>query len=458
MRAEPCTRRAADGSKRQAALSSIWLTNLRSRRSTRLTPGPHHTQPRWAPDGTVLAFVAVRPSDGVSQVQTVAYSDLLQSADGESASALLPTRPLLKLARNQRIVTDSGLPAMQWAPDSRRIGLLVRHSPFPGSVSQVYDVNEEMVRLHCIEMVRESGDDPELTMSNFHCISPADMQVWEFAWSPTSMDVAAVVSDDPYEHSWLTSYLARFSAPRRTKDTDPVTPPKTQILWKWATSQQICMPTWSPSGAWVAFISSVMSDRLTVGGDVWVVRAAIGVMDDDSDTEEASLAAASLRSSISAQGQQSWNVTDGIEASFSWLVWAEENEMLALAQQDAGAALYELDSVSNNSAGSHYCLWSSSECAAAEASWPRFCHARRAGTLAAIFEGPEAPREIWAAEHHREHRTIVKAELTGGGSHRLVSAQDSPTKREFVLFEVRCHGLLQDWSVSRRFSDFVNLR
>jgi hypothetical protein len=39
----------------------------------RLTPGPHHTMPRWSPDGAGLAFLARHPVDGRTEVLTIDY-------------------------------------------------------------------------------------------------------------------------------------------------------------------------------------------------------------------------------------------------------------------------------------------------------------------------------------------------------------------------------------------------
>lgn len=61
---------------RPAPLSSLWLTNTRTRHSVKLTDGPHHTMPRWSPDGKVLAFLARRPEDGKSEVRVVEYRHL----------------------------------------------------------------------------------------------------------------------------------------------------------------------------------------------------------------------------------------------------------------------------------------------------------------------------------------------------------------------------------------------
>ena len=117
-----------------------------------------------------------------------------------------------------------------------------------------------------------------------------------------------------------------------------------------------------------------------------------------------------------------------------------------------GVALYEL----NPAHGTWVALWDSEgSVAAAEASWPRFSIAQKTGMIVACLEGPEAPRELWAAEYHRDHKTIVEVTLRDS---KLISPDDSQDGKSFVVYEIHCQGLLRDWKVARRFAEFVDLR
>ena len=195
-----------------------------------------------------------------------------------------------------------------------------------------------------------------------------------------------------------------------------------------------------------------MSDRGYVGGDIFIVRAGAsmfgGGLAADWEIDEVP---EQVRSAISPAGLQAWNITDSHPASFTWLAWAGEEELVALAHQDGGIALYEI----SPKQATLRVLWSS-PLAVAEASWPRFSLAPQTGMLALVLEGPSAPREIWAAEHHREHRTIVQVRLA---AHRQMEldAGASPGK-SFVLYELDCQGLLHSWTVHRRYSEFQDLR
>ena len=50
-----------------------------------------------------------------------------------------------------------------------------------------------------------------------------------------------------------------------------------------------------------------------------------------------------VRANISPDGRQAWDITHGLAASVSWIDWVAENEMLAMAHEDGGSAIYELE-------------------------------------------------------------------------------------------------------------------
>ena len=121
---------------------------------------------------------------------------------------------------------------MQWSPDSRRIGLLVQHAPpssagVTGIRSEVYEMDSELCRLYCLEAAsswsageeegRPSGGGTGSPRMNsrrqeqpskssellrrakeFYCVSPPNLQIWEFAWDSESSQIAAVVRTVPY--------------------------------------------------------------------------------------------------------------------------------------------------------------------------------------------------------------------------------------------------------------------
>lgn len=437
---------------RAAPLSSLWLTNTRTRHSVKLTPGPHHTMPRWSPDGKVLAFVARNPEDGKSEVRSIEYRHLPQ-LDTPPQNFTAPPATLLASLPG-KVPSNRGLSSLQWAQNSRRLGVMVQHKPPLEEVVEVYDVDSELVRLHSIEMPPDESSPLSIRTVDCHCISPTSAQIWEFSWGPDSKTIAAVVSDCAAESSWYYARLVRFSASVSAQTQAAEVGASMKTLWQWhGPYRQICLPTWSPEGDRVAFVSSVLSDRGYVGGDVFVVRAGDSMFGGRADNSwEHDEVPEQIRTAISPAGLQAWNITDSQPASFTWLVWPREEELIAMAHKDGGIAMYEI----NPNQATMRQLWST-PLAVAEASWPRFALAPQTGMLALVLEGPYSPRELWAAEHHREHRTIVQVRLS---SHRQVEADigQSPGKKTFVLYELQCQGLLHSWTVYRRYSEFQDLR
>ena len=433
--------------RRSAPLSSLWLTNTRTRHSTKLTSGPHHTMPRWSPDGKVLVFVAWNPEDGKSEIRSIEYRHLPQLETPPDSFTPPPATLLASLPG--KVPSNRGLSSLQWAPNSRRLGVMVQHAPHREERVEGYDVD-----LHSIEMPPDESAPLSIRTVDCHCISPTSTQIWEFSWGPDCRTIAAVVSDCSTESSWYYARLVRFQAPAsaETQSTDIVGSMKT--LWQWhGPYRQICLPTWSPEGDRVAFVSSVLSDRGYVGGDVFLVRAGDSMFGRKADTSwEEGEVPEQIRTAISPAGLQAWNITDSQPASFTWLVWSGDEELIAMAHRDGGIAMYEI----NPTQATIRQLWST-PLAVAEASWPRFSLAPQTGMLALVLEGPNSPRELWAAEHHREHRTIVQVRLS---AHRQVDADigQSPGKSTFVLYELQCQGLLHSWTVHRRYSEFQDLR
>jgi dipeptidyl aminopeptidase/acylaminoacyl peptidase len=86
VRTEPSVRSKPIGGHHFAALSSIWLTNTNTKLSARLSSGPHHTSPRWSPDGTLLVFLARSPLNG----NTEARSQLVRTLGMRAAPVSLP--------------------------------------------------------------------------------------------------------------------------------------------------------------------------------------------------------------------------------------------------------------------------------------------------------------------------------------------------------------------------------
>ena len=94
--------------------------------------------------------------------------------------------------------------------------------------------------------------------------SPADMFVYEFDVIPDGSGFVGTAAHGDGDNNWWVAKLYRFDANGATKVI--FDPPDAQ--------HQIADPVVSPDGKTVAFISGIMSDFGSTGGDVYAVPAA----------------------------------------------------------------------------------------------------------------------------------------------------------------------------------------
>ncbi len=162
--------------------------------------------------------------------------------------------------------------AAAWSPDGKRIGFLyVPGATRPAGALAAMKPPSGVIGVEGLEVQRVAavgaqGGEPEL-------LTPANLHVYEFDWSPDGAKLAYIAAPPPGENTWWVAQLYTAQAtvngqPTRVVDPAKVTGPLHGL--------QMAVPRWSPDGQQIAFIGGLMSDQGATGGDLYLVPAAGG--------------------------------------------------------------------------------------------------------------------------------------------------------------------------------------
>ena len=205
----------------------------------------HEYDMAWSPDGKHLAFLSDAEKEGQLQ---------LYIAD-------------LPAGHVRRITSVAGAwQRPSWSPDGKSIAILfTANAPRkPGPLEPVIagtGVISEQIYNQRITIV-----DP--ASGKVRQVSPADLYVHEYDWSPDGKTFVATAAPGPGDANWYLAQIYTIAA-----DTG-----KTISILK--TAMQIANPVWSPDGKRVAFIGGLMSDEVVTGGDVFAFPASGGELRD----------------------------------------------------------------------------------------------------------------------------------------------------------------------------------
>ncbi len=284
----------------------------------------------WSPDSRQLAFL----SDANSPRQQQLYVREIDQNESRKLTGL-----------------TGYLADPAWSPDGKSLavlftqnaprvaGPLMPMTPETGVIdSKIYEQRLTVI---------------DATTADVRQISPADMYVYEYDWSPDSKSFALTSAHGAGDANWYVAQL--YTLPAAGGEMKSIYKPPLQIA----------DPRWSPDGKNVAFIGGIMSDEGATGGDIYVVPAS---------------------------GGEARDVTPDIAASPSQLHWKSPTEMLFAENIDGetGAGSVDLESAKVTQ------LWHAPGVIATEL-WGAtgFSLASDGQTSAVIRNSASAPPEIW---------------------------------------------------------------
>lgn len=318
--------------KQARGTSEIWMTaeGGEARRLTAANTYARH--PRWSPDGSRLGFIGRR--DGQKQDQFF----ILDVGWGEA-----------------RRLTDSasGVESFAWSPDGASVALILTDDP-PADEEERKQSGRDQIeyeRQHRFNRVwicdAGSGD--------LHPSTTADVQVWEFSWSPDGRQLAAVVSDAPYNWAWYQARLVTIDL----EDGD--------VRTIYAPDKGVTRPVWSPDGRRIAVISCLWSDQGMTGGDVVLVDP--------------------------AGRSEPRTITTGQPRSYVAVDWEQQGDgLVAFALEDAQASFCRL-----GVDGTCVPVWNE-RVALGIYTDSIFSRDRSGQRLAVVSSNPQQPAEVWTLD------------------------------------------------------------
>jgi dipeptidyl aminopeptidase/acylaminoacyl peptidase len=286
----------------------------------------------WSPDGTRLAFLSDAATPGQLQLFVV-----------DASASAAPARQLTHFKGH---VTEP-----RWSPDGKTIALLyIGNAPHLAGPLAAEPPDEGVIEDTFLEQ-RLTLVDP--ASGNVREISPPDLYVYEFDWSPDSSSFVITAAHGNGDNNW---WIARLYSLTSTGAMRTILPhPKLQMA----------NPRWSPDGKQVAFIGGLMSDEGVTGGDIYTV---------------------------SAGGGEPRDVTPGMRESASSLSWADPQSILFTGIA-GGETVIDRVSIAD---GAMSTLWKGAERVSDGAFRLQISLARDAQTSAVIRQSYAQPPEVWA--------------------------------------------------------------
>lgn len=225
-------------------LTHIWVASSDGKRNDQFTFGEKScTNPKFSPDGSLLAFTSSRGSDGKNQLW------LLKMSGGEA---------------EQLTKTKSGISSYNWSPNGKQIAYIMNDPPSEKEDKdkkekrdvQIVDADHKNGHLYTITIEKNSKGErmtKRLTSGQFHVVS--------FDWSPDGKTIVFAHKIDPTADTWPTTDISTIPS-----DSGAVS-----LVFSWKGSDT--NPMYSPDGKWIAFASDVGDPKWASFEDLYIIPA-----------------------------------------------------------------------------------------------------------------------------------------------------------------------------------------
>jgi dipeptidyl aminopeptidase/acylaminoacyl peptidase len=237
---------AMDGEKSEF-LTQIWVASADGKMNTQFTQSTKScVNPKFSPDGSYLAFLSSRGSDGKTQVW------MMPVTAGEAE--------VLTKAK-------SGVDNFSWSPDGKRIAYTMRDVETEQEEKnkkekrdwQLIDMNFKYAHLYTIRIDKNSKgerDVKRLTKGDFHILN--------FSWSPDGKTIAFDHQENPTADVWPTTDISTVAS-----DSGAI---KSLVAMKGLDAN----PLYSPDGQSIAFVSDGGEAHWGGTDDVFLIAATGG--------------------------------------------------------------------------------------------------------------------------------------------------------------------------------------
>ncbi len=283
----------------------------------------------WSPDSKTLAFFSSANQGEQRQLWTV-------NANGSGA---------------RKVTNLNGYAARpRWSHDGKQIAFLYIEGAGGGGPLMAAPMTTGVIDT-AIHNQRIAVLD--VTNGQVREVSPPDLHVYEYDWSPDDKTFVATAAPGPGDNNWWIAQIYAFDVAKG--DATSIYKP----------SFQVAVPRWSPDGKSIAFIEGIMSDEGFHGGDLFT---------------------------MSADGRNVANRTSRRKTSVNSFFWQASDRILLLEYIGGGSAISELSLADNSSKT----IWKGPEGIHAFGNFPDFALSRDGMISAVVRSTYNSPPEVFA--------------------------------------------------------------